>query len=107
MFAGRDKGVDSTSILQPPNLWYGGKRKRVSQENKGGVCHDVWMWTLGPLVDPETKLESLPDLASKARPRMASKSAAALSHRLTLFGMRKKRAEAAPEKTRKGTGYLS
>jgi hypothetical protein len=58
---GRDKGTDRTSVIQPPNLWYVGKRERVSSENKGGVCHDVWMWTLAPLTDPNTKLELLPD----------------------------------------------
>ena len=47
--------------MQPPQLWYVGQRERVSQDNKDGVCHDVWMWTLAPLVDPQTKLELLPD----------------------------------------------
>ena len=61
VLGGKEKGTERTSIVQPPHLWYVGKRERVSQENKGGVCHDVWMWTLGPLVDPKTRLESLPD----------------------------------------------
>jgi len=61
LLLGRDKGTDRTSILQPPHLWYVGKTERVSESGKGGVCHDVWMWTLAPLVDPKTKLESLPD----------------------------------------------
>jgi hypothetical protein len=56
-----DKGTDRTSFIQPPLLWYVGKKERVSQENKGGVCHDVWMWTLGPLVDSKGKLDLLPD----------------------------------------------
>ncbi len=59
--AGREKSVERTSTLQPPHLWYVGKTERVSEENKGGVCHDVWMWTLAPLIDPATKLEFLPD----------------------------------------------
>jgi type 1 glutamine amidotransferase len=65
--AGRDKAVDRTSTLQPPNLWYVGNRERVSQENKGGVCHDVWMWTLCPLVDAKTKLELLPDASVEGK----------------------------------------
>jgi hypothetical protein len=56
-----EKGTDRQSVIQPPHLWYVGKKERVSQENKGGVCHDVWMWTLGPLANPETKLAALPD----------------------------------------------
>lgn len=63
VLAGREKGTDRTSVIQPPGLWYVGQRERVSQENKGGVCHDVWMWTLGPLADAKTKLELLPDAA--------------------------------------------
>lgn len=67
LLAGREKGTDRTSVIQPPGLWYVGKRERVSQENKGGVCHDVWMWTLGPLVDSKTKLELLPDAAVEGK----------------------------------------
>ena len=72
LLAGKDKGTERTSTLQPPNLWYVGKRERVAEENKGGVCHDVWMWTLAPLIDPKTKLEPLPDV------RIEGKSAHAL-----------------------------
>jgi len=54
------KPTDRKSVLQPPLLWFVGKTERVSQENKGAICQDVWMWTLGPLVDPRTKLESIP-----------------------------------------------
>ncbi|MEI6234074.1 MAG: hypothetical protein WCT04_13550 [Planctomycetota bacterium] len=41
--------------------WYVGKTERVAEQNKGGVCHVVWMLTLAPLVDPKSKLEALPD----------------------------------------------
>ncbi len=58
--AGREKGVARTSTLSPPSLWYVGKTERVAEEGKGLICHDVWMWTLAPLVHPKTKLESLP-----------------------------------------------
>ncbi len=61
LFPGREKGTDRTHILQPPHFWCVGKTERVSESGKGGVCHDVWMWTLAPIVDPKTKLESLPD----------------------------------------------
>ena len=65
VLSGRGKGTDRSSILQPPGLWYVGKRERVSDENKGGVCHDVWMWTLA---DPATKLELLPDATMDGKP---------------------------------------
>lgn len=54
------KPTDRKSVLQPPLLWFVGKTERVSQENKGAICQDVWMWTLGPLVDARSKLESIP-----------------------------------------------
>ncbi len=56
------KGIDRTSIIQPPNVWYVGKTERVSEQDKGSVCKNVWMWTLGPLVDPKARLEVVPDL---------------------------------------------
>ena len=62
------KGTDRTSILQPPKLWFVGTTERVEEENKGAVCHDVWMWLLGPLVDPTTKLEVVPDIVIADKP---------------------------------------
>ncbi len=62
------KGTERTSILQPPKLWFVGKTERVEEENKGAVCHDVWMWLLGPLVDPTTKLETVPDIVIADKP---------------------------------------
>ncbi len=62
------KGTDRTSILQPPKLWFVGKTERVEEENKGAVCLDVWMWTLGPLVDAATKLEVVPDIVIADKP---------------------------------------
>ncbi len=56
------KGTDRTSMIQPPNLWYVGKTERVSNSGKGSVCQDIWMWTLAPLIDPNTKLEIVPDI---------------------------------------------
>ena len=62
------KVTDCTSIIQPPKLWFVGKTDRVSEEDKGAVCHDVWMWALGPLTDPATKLELIPDIAIGEKP---------------------------------------
>ena len=62
------KGTGRTSILQPPRLWFVGKTERVEEENKGAVCLDVWMWTLGPLVDPAAKLEVVPDIVIADKP---------------------------------------
>lgn len=64
---GGKKNTDRTSILQPPTLWYVGKTERVSESGKGSVCQDIWMWTLGPLVDPRTKLAAAPDATVAGR----------------------------------------
>ena len=58
---GGKKNVDRVSKLQPPHLWHVGQTERVSESGKGSVCQDVWMWTLGPLADPLTKLAAAPD----------------------------------------------
>jgi hypothetical protein len=58
---GGKKNTDRTSLLQPPDFWYVGQTERVSESGKGSVCQDIWMWTLGPLVDPKTKLAAAPD----------------------------------------------
>jgi hypothetical protein len=58
---GGQKNSERVSKLQPPHLWYLGQTERVSESGKGSVCQDVWMWTLGPLADPKTKLSAAPD----------------------------------------------
>jgi hypothetical protein len=85
LFPNREKGTDRTSIIQPPNLWYVGKKERVSEENKGGVCHDVWMWTLAPLVDPATKLEALPDATIEGKAAHALKVSGTIEPAMSVF----------------------
>jgi len=85
LLAGKDKGTERTSILQPPNLWYVGKTERVSQQNKGGVCHDVWMWTLAPLIDSKTKLESLPDASVEGKAAHALKVSGSIEPPMNVF----------------------
>ncbi len=85
LLAGKDKGTERTSTLQPPNLWYVGKTERVSEQNKGGVCHDVWMWTLAPLVDPKTKLEPLPDATIEGKSAHALKVSGSIEPPMNVF----------------------
>ncbi len=85
LLAGKDKGTERTSTLQPPNLWYVGKTERVSEQNKGGVCHDVWMWTLAPLLDPKTKLEPLPDVSIEGKAAHALKVSGSIEPPMNAF----------------------
>ena len=70
---GGKKTTDRTSLLQPPALWYVGRTERVSDSGKGSVCQDVWMWTLGPLVDSKTKLTAAADAMVSGRNAHAMK----------------------------------
>lgn len=85
LLAGKDKGTERTSTLQPPNLWYVGKAERVSEQNKGGVCHDVWMWTLAPLIDPKTKLEALPDASVEGKAAHGLKVSVSIEPPMNVF----------------------
>lgn len=70
---GGKKSTDRTSLLQPPVLWYVGQTERVSESGKGSVCQDIWMWTLAPLADPQTKLAAAPDAVVAGRQAHALK----------------------------------
>lgn len=83
--AGKDKGTERISTLQPPLLWYVGRTERVSEENKGGVCHDVWMWTLAPLVEPATRLETLPDTRIEGKQACGLKVSGSITPAMNVF----------------------
>jgi hypothetical protein len=82
---GREKGTDRTSTLSPPNLWYVGKTERVAEENKGAACHEVWMWTLAPLVHPQTKLASLPAMSVEGKAAHGLKVSGSIEPAMNVF----------------------
>lgn len=45
------------SVLEMPGLWWLKGKERADEPAK----FDVWAWTLGILVDPKAKVETLPD----------------------------------------------
>lgn len=53
-------GSARTSVVQPPEHWWLGKRDRVTQDKEPAVFL-VYGWTLGALVDPKSTLEALPE----------------------------------------------
>ena len=59
-------GSPRTSVVQPPKHWWLGKRDRVAQD-KEPATFLVWGWTLGALVDPQSKLETLPEKEIEGR----------------------------------------
>lgn len=52
------KGQTRESIVEPPGSWWLGKSERKKEPAK----YVVWAWTLGALTDPNSKLESIPDV---------------------------------------------
>ncbi len=52
------------SILEAPDYWWVGKKDRTGEPAK----FDVWAWTLGAVVDPRTKIETVPDIQEEGKP---------------------------------------
>lgn len=61
------KGYERVSVLEPPKYWWVGKRERVSEE-KEPATFLVWAWTLGALIDPKSKIETLPEIVESDKP---------------------------------------
>lgn len=59
-------GSPRTTVVEPPGHWWAGTRDRVTAEKEPAV-YLVWAWTLGALVDPKSKLETLPDAKHEDR----------------------------------------
>ncbi|MCX6954552.1 MAG: hypothetical protein NTV51_20555 [Verrucomicrobia bacterium] len=82
---GREKGTDRTSTLSPPGLWYVGNTERVAEEGKGAICHDVWMWTLVPLLHPKTRLEILPAITVDGKEARGLKVAGSIEPAMAVY----------------------
>jgi hypothetical protein len=61
------KGNERVSFLEPPKYWWVGKRERVQDEMEPATFL-VWGWTLGPLVDPTSKIEIIPEITEDEKP---------------------------------------
>ena len=60
-------GNERVSVCEPPGHWWLGKNDRVVKD-KEPATFLVWAWTLGPLVDPQSKFETLPEIVDAERP---------------------------------------
>jgi len=61
------KGTERVSVMEPPKSWWLGKRERVSEDKEPAIFL-VWGWTLGALTDPESKVESIPEITEGDQP---------------------------------------
>lgn len=58
--AGKKKSTRE-SVLEPPKFWWVGKKDRTGEPAK----FDVWGWTLGALVDEQSKVEAIADVTEE------------------------------------------
>lgn len=61
------KGTPRTSVVEPPEHWWQGTKDRVVVDKEPAVKL-IWAWTLAAIVDPKSKLETLPDAKVEDRP---------------------------------------
>jgi hypothetical protein len=60
-------GSTRTSVLEPPNYWWLGKKERV-KDDKEPSTFLVWAWTLGAITDPKSKVEVIPEIREDDKP---------------------------------------
>jgi hypothetical protein len=60
--AGKQK-TQRRSVIEPPTYWWVGSKERAEEPAK----FDVWGWTLGVLIDPKSKIESIPGITDEGK----------------------------------------
>jgi hypothetical protein len=78
------KGSERVSVLEPPLHWWLGKKERVQDEKEPAIFL-VWAWTLGPLVDPKSQLESLPEITINDRPAYGIRISGSIDPPMVLY----------------------
>lgn len=78
------KGIERTSVVEPPNYWWLGKKERVKDEKEPAIFL-VWAWTLGALTDPKSKIESIPELVEAERPAYGLRVSETINPPLDLY----------------------
>lgn len=75
---------ERTSILEPPKYWWIGKRERVSEE-KEPATFLVWAWTLGMLLDDESKIELIKDVDAEVPPTIGLRVSGTVDPAMELY----------------------
>jgi hypothetical protein len=78
------KGSERVSVLEPPKYWWLGKRERVKDE-KEPATFLVWAWTLGPLTDPQSKREVIPDIIEAEKPAFGLRVSGTITPPMDLY----------------------
>lgn len=77
-------GNERTSVVEPPNYWWLGKRERV-KEDKEPAIYLVWAWTLGALTAPNSTVEVIPDILDEDRPLYGLRISGAINPPLDIY----------------------
>lgn len=78
------KGIERTSVCEPPKYWWVGKTERVA-EQKEPATFLVWGWTLAILTDPKSKLETVADIKIADRETYGIKVAETVTPAMTMY----------------------
>ncbi|MBL9083718.1 MAG: hypothetical protein JNK76_18015 [Planctomycetales bacterium] len=78
------KPNERTTVIEPPKHWWAGKRDRV-KESKEPAIFLVWGWTLGALVDPESKIEAIADVTDDGRPARGLRVSGTITPAMDLY----------------------
>lgn len=82
------KPIMRVGFLEPPGFWWEGKVNR-SVEQKEPARFLVWTWTLGSLVDPKSKVTTLPDVDLDGQPAFGLRVAGTIEPPLDAYFLRK------------------
>lgn len=63
--AGKQRSKRS-SVIEPPALWWIGKKERAEEPAKW----DVWGWTLGALLAPNSEVTTIPAVSESGKPTL-------------------------------------
>lgn len=69
------------SVMEPPKYWWVGKKDRDGEPAK----FDVWGWTLGALLDSQTKLAVIPDVTEAERPAFGLRLTGTITPEMDLY----------------------
>lgn len=75
------KGSIRVSVLEPPDYWWVGKAERAKEPAK----MLVWAWTLRALLDPKSKIETLPEIVEADKPAIGLRVSETISPAMDLY----------------------
>jgi hypothetical protein len=75
------KRTTRVSVLEPPKYWWLGKTDRTGEPAK----FDVWGWTLGALLDEQSKVETVADVTEGGKPAFGLRVSGTITPPMELY----------------------